>query len=254
MEKEILIKAEDICKEFGSKHDKVKILKNIDLEIYKNDFTIIMGSSGSGKSTLLYALSGMDNVTSGHVLFDQVHINKMSKDKVAKFRRKKCGFVFQQNYLLNNMGVMDNIFTSGLLCTKNRKEIRTYAEQLLEQVGICKERWNNRPNKLSGGEAQRVSIVRALINKPLVLFADEPTGALNKESTKNVLDVFTMLNENGQTMVVVTHDILTALRGDRIIYIVDGCVQDILNLKKYCEDDLDERHKRVDQFLKKQGW
>lgn len=250
----VIIKAKNICKSFGDKKERVEILKNIDLDIYENDFTIIMGSSGSGKSTLLYALSGMDNVSSGEIEFNGSSIGRMSKDQVAKFRRKNCGFVFQQNYLLNNMGAMDNIFTSGLLVNKNKKEVYKNAQELLKLVGVKNERWNNRPNKLSGGEAQRVSIVRALINDPLVLFADEPTGALNQDSTKKVLDVMTMFNEKGQSIVMVTHDVLTALRADRIIYIVDGRIKDEMRLKKYMEDDPVTRRKSVDEFLKKQGW
>ena len=149
-----------------------------------------MGSSGSGKSTLLYALSGMDKPSMGKVFFGDTEIQDYSNDELAVFRRGNCGFVFQSVYLLENQTVLDNILTGALIVQKNSPELVNKAKELLKKVGLTEEDWKKYPSQLSGGEAQRVGIVRAIINDPKILFADEPTGALNSASSKDVLDIF----------------------------------------------------------------
>ena len=223
------------------------------MEIGKGDFTVIMGSSGSGKSTLLYALSGMDRPSMGKVIFGDSDISTYNNDQLAVFRRKNCGFVFQNICLLDNMSVLDNILTSGLLCGNDKKEIVNKAKKWLLQVGLEESLWNKFPAQLSGGEAQRVGIVRALINEPTVVFADEPTGALNSAAGKEVLDVFTRVNEKGQSVVMVTHDIKTAIRGNQILYVKDGTIFGELGMSNYKEENL-ERKKQLQDFLDEMGW
>ena len=229
------------------------VLKNIDLDIYEGDFTVIMGPSGAGKSTLLYALSGMDTPTLGKIIFNGEETTKMSIDELAVFRRKNCGFVFQQNYLIDSMSVIDNVLVSGLLVNKNRKEVTKEAKELLKKIDIENKLWNKFPTQLSGGEAQRVAIARALINNSKVVFADEPTGALNSKTGKDVLDTLTEFNNKGQSVVMVTHDIKSARRGNRIIYIKDGEIAGICDLGKYIPDDK-VRHDKISKFLVTMGW
>lgn len=177
--RKVILSTSKLCKKFyiGSTHQDV--IKNLDIEIYDGDFTVIMGPSGAGKSTLLYALSGMDKPTSGKVSCLSQDISDMSNNKLALFRRYNCGFVFQQNYLLDNMSALDNILACGFLIDKKRKNVTQHAKELLENMNLDEKTWRKFPNQISGGEAQRFSIVRALINNPKIIFADEPTGALD---------------------------------------------------------------------------
>lgn len=248
-----ILKATDICKTFSNGKVQQHVLKNLNLSINKGDFTVIMGSSGSGKSTLLYALSGMDRPTLGSIVYDDEEISKYSNDKLAVFRRNHCGFVFQQNYLNDTMSVMDNILVSALLVNKNKKAIVVRAKQLLNEVGLDESCYNKFPGQLSGGEAQRVSIVRGVINQPEILFADEPTGALNSTNTDYVLNVLTKINNQGQSIVMVTHDKKTARRGNRILYLQDGVIENELNLGEYVSGDR-QRHDRLNAFLSEMSW
>lgn len=250
---ETILKVTDLCKTFSNGSVQQHVLKNLNMTIEKGDFTVIMGSSGSGKSTMLYSISGMDRPTLGSIEYNGKEISKLSNDKLAIFRRKNCGFVFQQNYLNNTMSVLDNIIVNGLLVSKDRKGIAVRAKEYLQKVGIDEGSYNKFPSQLSGGEAQRVAIVRSIINKPSILFADEPTGALNSQNTTNVLDIFTEFNEQGQTIVMVTHDVFSAARGNRVLYLKDGIIEAECNLGKYSYDD-GERHQRLKDFLSGMGW
>lgn len=229
------------------------VLKNLDLEIREGDFTVIMGASGAGKSTLLYALSGMDKPTLGQILFKGQEISKLSNDKLAVFRRANCGFVFQQVYLMDSMSVMDNVLACGFLSGNRKKEILDRAKSLFEQVGLGKTDWSKFPSQLSGGEAQRAGMVRALINTPAIVFADEPTGALNSASGKAVLDVLTRVHQNKQSIVMVTHDLRSARRGNRILYLRDGVICGECDLGAYKSGDR-ERHEKLNGFLREMGW
>lgn len=251
--KDKIITAKDLVKSFGIGNAKQTIINNLDLDIYSKDFTIIMGSSGAGKSTLMYLLSGMDKVTKGNIVFKNKDICKMNNDELAVFRRKNCGFVFQQIYMLDKMSLMDNVLTSGLLVNNNKKDIISKAKKLFESVNIPEATYKKNMNQVSGGECQRAGIVRAAINDPTVIFADEPTGALNSENSTAVLDVLTNLNNNGQSIIMVTHDKKSALRGNRIIYLKDGKIFGELSLNIYKEND-EERTKKLDDFLKEMGW
>ena len=250
----MILHTKKLCKSFSNGGLQQHVIKNLDLEIRENDFTVIMGASGSGKSTLLYALSGMDTPTLGSVFFGDTDISKYTNDQLAVFRRENCGFVFQSIYLLDNMTVFDNVMTGALALQKNSPELVKKTEELLQKVGIGEKLWNKYPNQLSGGECQRVGIVRAIINDPKILFADEPTGSLNSASSRDVLDIFTEINNNGQSIVMVTHDLKTALRGDRIIYLRDGAVIGEHEMPKYGTDDVKNRLESLQAFLDRMGW
>lgn len=251
--KEEIIKVKDLCRSFKLESGTQDILKHIDLDIYKGDFTVIMGSSGSGKSTLLYALSGMDSVNSGSICYGDTDITKLSSDQMAKFRRDHCGFIFQQICLVDSMTVLNNVLASGLLKKTNKEELVDKAKNLLKEVEVEEHTWPKYPNQISGGKAQRVGIVRALINDPDVLFADEPTGALNSKTSEEVLNLFTKFNELGQSIILVTHDVKTALRGNRILYLKDGVIVKECNLGKYSIDN-EERKAKLDEFLGEMKW
>ena len=248
-----VIETKKLCKTFSNGGVQQHVLKNINLEIYEGDFTIIMGASGAGKSTLLYSLSGMDKPTLGSVLFNGTDITKRNTDQLALFRRSNCGFVFQQVYLVESMSVLDNLMAAGLLVYRDKKVLVKKAGEILKAVNIDETLWNKFPTQISGGEAQRVGIARALINDPKLVFADEPTGALNSQTGKAVLDTLTKFNEKGQSIVMVTHDITSARRGNRILYVKDGEIAGECNLGKYVTDDK-ERHQKLNDFLAKMGW
>lgn len=249
-----ILRTEKLCKTFSTGGIQQHVLKNLDIELLEGDFTIIMGSSGSGKSTLLYALSGMDRPTLGGIYFEGENISRFSNDQLALFRRTHCGFVFQQIHLLDNMSVLDNALVSGLLVNKNRQAVAAKARQLLGNVGLPESLWSKFPSQLSGGEAQRAGIVRAIMNNPRMLFADEPTGALNSASSDSVLDIMTGLNRGGQSIVVVTHDLTTALRGNRILYLNDGVICGDLMLGTFQGEHDRNRRERLKVFLAEMGW
>ena len=249
----VILSTNKLCKTFSNGGVQQHILKNLDLEIIEGDFTVIMGSSGAGKSTLLYALSGMDKPTLGEIRFGDKNLAGLSNDKLAVFRRENCGFVFQQIYLMDNMSLLDNIIASGLLISKDKKAIVARAKELLKKVNVGEILWNKFPTQLSGGEAQRAGVVRALINNPKIVFADEPTGALNSAAGTAVLDVLTEVNNNGQNVVMVTHDLKTARRGNRIVYLKDGVVQGECHLGKYTSGNK-ARSEKLRAFLVEMGW
>ena len=278
MNKEAILTVKDLSKTFSNESVQQHVLKNLSLSIYKGDFTVVMGNSGSGKSTLLYALSGMDRPTLGTITYyvdeenrrlrsksgDGIEISKFSNDKLALFRRYHAGFVFQQNYLNDSMSALDNVMVSGLLKAKDRKALAAKAKDLLSKVEINEKDCRKFPTQMSGGMQQRVAVVRGVINDPEVLFADEPTGALNSQNTTNVLDIMTDLNNQGQSIVMVTHTVKAAERGNRIIYLSDGVISDELDLGPYLGDYKDEsnpaqeqaleRHRKLKDFLQEQGW
>ncbi len=251
--KKVLLKTESLSKSFSSGGAMQHVLKNIDLELYEGDFTVIMGASGAGKSTLLYALSGMDTPTLGKITFGGQVISDLSPDELAVFRRRHCGFVFQQIYLIDGMSVMDNVLAAGLLVGRDKKVLADRARELFQAVDISPETQRKFPTQISGGEAQRVGIVRGLINSPEILYADEPTGALNSRTGRHVLDTLTAFNQQGQSVVMVTHDMRSARRGSRILYLKDGVILGECNLGKYVTGDAG-RHEKLSAFLAEMGW
>ncbi len=274
--KEILLSARGIKKEFPGRHEKEQVLKNIDIDIYAGDFTVIMGSSGAGKSTLLYALSGMDSITDGKVLYRGKEISKYRERQMAKLRSNEFGFVFQQTHLVSNLSLFENVAVAGYLSTgkagtagekdviqkdtamprrraAGEKEVRERAEELLEQMHVAAAR-DRLPSEVSGGEAQRAAIARAVINRPGLLFADEPTGALNKRHTEEVLDLLTALNESGQSILMVTHDIRAAIRGTRILYLEDGKILDEISFPVFQDTEAKNREKILSEWLSALSW
>ena len=196
------IQVREIEKKFGESN----ILNGISMEVNKGDFIAIMGPSGSGKSTLLYSISGMDEITGGSVWFDGENLSAMGEEERAQMRLKKMGFVFQNAQMLKTLTIFDNIILPGLVAGEEEADIiRKRAVDLMEQMGISQIA-DRDIRKVSGGQLQRASICRAMINNPEVLFMDEPTGALNSEATEQVLEILKKLNEQGVTIVMVTHD------------------------------------------------
>ena len=252
-ENEVIIKTENLQKDYSVGGKKHSIISDLGMNIYRGDFTVIMGSSGAGKSTLLYMLSGMDKPSGGKITYCGKDITKMNDDKLAVFRRRHCGFVFQQIHLVDNMSIMDNVVSTGMLTGQKQKELKKKADKWFNRIGISEDLTEKFASQLSGGEAQRCAMVRALINDPDIVFADEPTGALNSAGVKAVLDVLTDVNNSGQSVVMVTHDIKSARRGNRIIYLKDGGVMGECNLGKYVSGDK-ERHAKLREFLENMGW
>lgn len=251
-----ILQTNKLSKSFSSGSVQQHVLKNVDMEIYEQDFTVIMGASGSGKSTLLYAISGMDKPSLGTVVYKgdtELNIAALTQDELAEFRSKNCGFIFQQIYLVDSMTILDNVLLSGLLVNKDKRKVLEKAKSLLISVGIDESMWGKFPSQISGGEAQRVGMIRAVVNTPKVLFADEPTGALNSQNSKMVLDILMELNNQGQSIVMVTHDMSSALRANRILYLKDGQIIGELKLEKF--NPLDEnRKKKINDFLTEFGW
>ncbi|MBC8059516.1 MAG: ABC transporter ATP-binding protein [Clostridiaceae bacterium] len=249
----VILNTKDLCKTYLTDGEAVHAIKNINLDIYQGDFTVIMGSSGSGKSTLLYILSGMEDTTSGSVNFEEIVLNDLNEDQLSIFRRKKIGFVFQGINLVPNLSIIENVILPGYLVEKSKKKVDQRARELLGIFGL-EEQSFRLPSQVSGGQQQRGAIARALINSPQVLFADEPTGALNSLQGQNILNVFTELNSKGQTLVMVTHDIKAACRADRILFIKDGRIDGDMKLCKYSETDISKREKTIFDYLTQKGW
>jgi putative ABC transport system ATP-binding protein len=226
-----LIRTEKLSKTFSREGVQQHVLRNLDLEIREGDFTVVMGASGAGKSTLLYALSGIDTPTLGDVRFKGRSLVGLSQSELARFRRSACGFVFQQIHLLETLSLFDNAMAAGLLASTDRAAVAARAAELFDQVGIDRATRRKLPAQTSGGEAQRAAVVRALVNSPDVLFADEPTGALDQASGTAVLDLLSGVQQQGQTVVLVTHDLKSARRGDRVVYLRDGQVAGELDLR-----------------------
>lgn len=248
-----ILETRELCKTFNGNRYRQHVLKNLDMEIYDGDFTVIMGPSGAGKSTLLYALSGMDKPTRGSISFSGREIGGLSNDKLALFRRDCCGFVFQQMFLLDNMSILDNVIACGLLAGKKRKEVAKRAKELLKMLNLDETIWSKFPAQVSGGEAQRAGIARALINDPKVVFADEPTGALNSANGEAVLDALSEVNAKGQSVVMVTHDLRSARRGNRVLYLRDGVICGECDMGPYADGDK-QRHDKLNGFLADMGW
>lgn len=252
--KNIILSAKGLCKSFSHNGVQTHILSGLDLDIYEGDFTVIMGASGSGKSTTLYALSGMDRATAGEVIYDGKDIVRMNEKELAALRCGDFGFVFQQIHLVSNLTIFENVAVSGYLNkARSAKETDNIAAELLEKMGITHIS-SHLPSQCSGGEQQRCAIARAVINDPKLLFADEPTGALNKRSTTEVLNLLTELNQSGQSILMVTHDSRAALRASRIIYIEDGKAIGELTLPPFSAEDEKSRSVQVNAWLSSMGW
>ena len=218
----IVIKTENLSKVYGKKDNKVVALDNVNIEVEKGEFVAIIGASGSGKSTLLHQIGGVDGPTSGKVIIDNEDIYKLKEESLAIFRRRNIGFVFQSFNLIPVLSVEENIKMPALL--DHRKVDEEYFKDLVETLGI-EDRLNHLPSELSGGQQQRVAMARALINKPAIILADEPTGNLDSENSKEIMEMLKVsIRKYNQTAIIITHDLAIAENTDRIIKIKDGKV------------------------------
>ena len=249
-----LLRVEHLSKIYGAGENQVKALHDVSLSVEKGEFVAIVGASGSGKSTLLYSLSGMDRPTSGKVIYDGEDITEYNEKRMAELRVYEFGFVFQQIHLVSNLSIRENILVPGYMNKDTRtKETENRADELIKKMNI-ESAADRLPAQVSGGEAQRGAIARAVINSPGILFADEPTGALNRRNTQDVLDLLTELNVEGQSILMVTHDVRAAIRANRIIYIEDGRIIGELKLSQYIEEDRKSRESQIDAWLGSMQW
>ncbi|WP_366293194.1 ABC transporter ATP-binding protein [Paenibacillus sp. AN1007] len=248
MTKTSIIRAQNLCRTYRTGSEQYHAIRNVDLDIYEGDFTVIMGNSGSGKSTLLYLLSGLDQVTAGEVYFQNQRIDTYNERELSAFRARRIGYIYQSINLVPDLSIRDNIALPGYIAGHKKSEVKARAHQLMQAMEIDGQH-NRLPSQTSGGQQQRAAIARALINSPDILFADEPTGSLNYEHGKAVLDILTDMNRKGQSVVMVTHDIKAACRADRLILIRDGKVGDILEFDKYEEHQIQDRESIVFAFV-----
>lgn len=218
-----LIRAKNLKKEYGNGELVTEVLKGLSFNIEHGEFVSIMGPSGSGKSTLMHILGLLEKASSGLYEFEGEDVTKLNDDRLAFLRNKKVGFVFQTFNLLPKMTVLENV-KLPLIYSENKKNMEKRAAEVLESVGLG-ERLNYFPNQISGGQKQRVAISRALINKPSVIFADEPTGNLDSKSSAQIMDIFKKLNKEGNTIILVTHELETAEYAERMIKIKDGLIE-----------------------------
>ncbi len=216
-----MIRLKEINKVFSLGGEQIKALDNINLEIEKGDFVSIIGPSGSGKSTLMNILGLLDTPDSGEYILDGMAMKEASENKLAEIRNKKIGFIFQNFNLLPKMNAIENIQVPLMYRGMTDKESQKLAYQYLEKVGL-KGREKHLPSQLSGGQQQRVAIARAMAGNPEIILADEPTGALDSKTSIDIIEQLKLLNDNGQTIILITHDITVAKKAKRIIKILDG--------------------------------
>ena len=250
-----IIEARNLCKTYIVDKRQNNVLKNVSFQVEKGEMVAIMGPSGSGKSTLLYSVSGMDRATSGEVMFDGKDITKLNENQLAELRLNKMGFIFQQMFMMKNLSILDNVLLPAIESKKDlspRKEKVAKAEALMRKLGII-EAADNDINEVSGGQLQRACIARSMMNNPDILFADEPTGALNRQSSIEVMDELTKLNKDGTTIMMVTHDSKVAARCSRVLYIIDGQIAGEFNANKDIVDQK-EKERALKNWLMEMGW
>ncbi|MBQ8780763.1 MAG: ABC transporter ATP-binding protein [Oscillospiraceae bacterium] len=252
-----ILEVKDLCKTYILDKRQNNVLKNVNFTVSEGEMVAIMGPSGSGKSTLLYAVSGMDSVTAGEVDFCGKNIAKMGEKELAELRLDEMGFIFQQMYMLKNLTVLDNIILPACQSKKNtesRKETVQHGQDLMRKLGII-DIADNDINEVSGGQLQRACICRSMINNPKMIFADEPTGALNRTSSDEVMEELAKLNREGTTVMLVTHDVKVAAKCTRVLYIVDGNIKGEYNLDRYeTASQMRERERALNNWLMEMGW
>ena len=252
---DIVLESKELCKTYIVNGYSNNVLQNVDFKLHEGEFTAIMGPSGSGKSTLLYTLSGMDKMTSGSVIFDGEDRADMNTKQLTNLRLHKMGFVFQQMYMLKKLCIMDNIILPGYQAnSRSKDEVNDRARKLMHNLGID-DIATNEICEVSGGQLQRACLCRALINSPKILFADEPTGALNSKASTEVMRELRKANAEGTTILMVTHSEKVAASSDRVIYLVDGNIQGELNLgKQQDENETSARERKLKNWLDEMGW
>jgi len=249
-----LMEVKDLCKTYVIEKRQNNVLKNISFDIEEGEMVGIMGPSGSGKSTLLYSVSGMDKATSGQIKLDGKDISKLSEKDLSSVRLNDMGFIFQQMFMMKSLTIMDNILLPAVECDKSsetRKEKVARCEELMRKLGII-EIAENDINEVSGGQLQRACIARSMVNNPKILFADEPTGALNRQSSAEVMDEICKLNKEGTTVLMVTHDAKVASRCSRVLYIADGNIRSEYKMPEGLSDR--DRERALNNWLLDMGW
>jgi putative ABC transport system ATP-binding protein len=249
----------DLCKTYVINKRQNNVLRNVNMQIEEGEMVAVMGPSGYGKSTLLYTVSGMDQLTAGEIIFSGKSIGELSDKKMTELRLNEMGFVFQQMHMLRNLSIYDNIIVSAYhsdqgKTKEGRKKINEYAKELMRKLDIM-DIADNDITEVSGGQLQRACICRALINKPKMLFADEPTGSLNSKASKEVMEEMNKLNQEGTTILLVTHDVKVAAKTDKVLYIMDGNIQGEFELGKFTDEcNMKDREKSLNSWLLEMGW
>lgn len=252
-----ILEVNNLCKTYLINKRQNNVIKNVNFTVSEGEMVAVMGPSGSGKSTLLYAVSGMDSITAGEVSFCGKNISNMRQKELANLRLNEMGFIFQQMYMLKNLTVLDNIILPACQSDKvkeSRKETVSRGQDYMRKLGII-EIADNDINEVSGGELQRACICRSLMNRPKMIFADEPTGALNRTSSGEVMDELAKINGEGTTVMLVTHDVRVAAKCTRVLYIIDGNIRGEYNLERYTsKSQLRERERSLNNWLMEMGW
>ena len=253
-----ILEVKNLCKTYLVNKRQNNVLKNVNFTVSEGEMTAVMGPSGSGKSTLLYTVSGMDGITSGEVLFCGKNITAMGERELADVRLDEMGFIFQQMYMLKNLTVLDNIILPAAQSKKNRPSRRQTDERrraLMRRLGTD-DVSGNEINEVSGGQLQRACICRSMINNPRMLFADEPTGALNRASSDEVMNELLSLNRDGTTIMCVTHDSKVAAKCSRVLYIVDGGIVGEKEMGHFGggDNEFRDRERELNNWLMEQGW
>ncbi|UZQ87006.1 ABC transporter ATP-binding protein [Thermoclostridium stercorarium] len=220
-----IVVMKDVCKSYYSGNEEVKVLKNINLTVKKGEFVSVLGPSGSGKTTLMNIIGCLDVPTSGKYLLCGKDVSEMDETELAAVRNREIGFVFQNFFLLPRLTAIQNVELPLVYSNIPQKERRRKAEKMLYRVGLG-DKMHNLPNQLSGGQQQRVAIARALVTEPSIILADEPTGSLDQKTGAGIIEYFERLNEEGKTIIMITHDINVAGRAKRTINILDGVLTD----------------------------
>lgn len=240
-----IITGRNIVKTFGTGDKQVRVLDGVNMEIEKGGFVAVMGPSGSGKSTLLFALSGMDSITSGSVMFGDTELSKLPENERADVRRTRMGFIFQQPTMLKNLDLLDNIILPAAQDgKKNMAKLIQKAKSMMKKTGIGGLE-NREITEVSGGQLQRAGICRALMNSPEILFADEPTGALNSKSAEAIMGLLTDINREGTAILLVTHDAKIAACADRVLFMKDGTIVSELSLQKSGRKNMETRTEKI---------
>lgn len=251
---ENILTGKNIVKIFGKKGEEIKALDRVSVSISKGEFVAVMGASGGGKSTLLFALSRTDDITSGSVKLAGVELSGLNDNQLADIRRTKMGFVFQQPTMLKNLNLLDNII---LPVAQNRdgmsiEEVKQKARMLMEKTGI--ENLENRDiTEVSGGQLQRAGICRALMSSPEILFADEPTGALNSKASEEIMNLLSSINHEGTAILLVTHDVKVAARASRVLFMKDGIIISEMQLNEFNNHSIGTRADRILAHTQKIG-
>ena len=252
-----ILEVRDLCKTYIVNKRQNNVRKNINLTINSGEMVAVMGPSGSGKSTLLYTVSGMDEPSAGQVIFDGKELSGLNAKDLAKIRLDDMGFIFQQMYMLRNLSIGDNILLPAFqskIPGRSRKDKVRRGQKLMRRLGII-EIAENDVNEVSGGQLQRACICRSMINSPKMLFADEPTGALNRASSDGVISELAGLNRDGTTILLVTHDVKVASSCSRVLYLVDGSISGQYNLDQEKPGaDSRERERALSSWLMDMGW